>query len=554
MLPALGGPITRPAAPRAASSSRLRAEGIRGEGATAYDAANLLSPEGSDWNAYLASPDIEQNFSRDTIVARIRDLVRNDGWANGAITRILDSVVGGAMRLVAKPDYRALSLHSKSLDKVWADEFGRTAEALWRSYAYDPARWCDGGRRYTVAQLFRLAYRQHLVDGEAVALPLWLPERLGSGRARYCTALQLIDADRLSNPHLGIDTKYRRAGVEIDDWGAAVAYHIRRAHMGDWFNPVASVTWDRIERETEFGRPLVIHYFDSDRPGEHRGAGGVLRPVLTRMKMLSQYDSVELQSAIVNSVFAAYIESAANIEGVQDALQPDESGGDLAKIHGTFSDGRLRIKDGVIPVMRPGEKIVAMDTTRPATNYPAFEGAVIRNLAAALGTTAEQISQDWSRVNYSSARAALMEAWKTLQRRRHDFAYGFCTPFYNCWLEEAIDRGELPMPAGAPDFIDARAEYSGCMWMGPPRGWIDPLKEAQAAVLRMAAGLTTLEQECAEQGLDWEEVVEQLATERNRLKQLGLPLPQLFGQVQNGEGGGSEDIDQVAQKPERPQA
>lgn len=559
--PALPAPAPIPA--RVAPPPRPRTLAIRGEGVTAYDAANMFSPEGRDWNAYLASPDVEQNFFRDVIVARIRDLVRNDGWANGAISRILDGVVGGDLRLVAKPDYQALSLQSKTLDKQWADEFGRAAEALWRSYSRDPGRWCDGGRRYTVPQLFRLAYRQKLVDGEALGLPLWLPERRGFGRARYCTTLQLIDTDRLSNPHLAIDTKYRRAGVEIDDWGAPVGYHIRRAHMGDWFNAVASVTWDRIDRETEFGRPLVIHDFDSDRPGEHRGAGGLLRPVLTRMKMLSQYDSVELQAAVVNSVFAAYVESSADLASLQDALNAppavgwQHGGQDSPPVPGggPYADSRLKVGDGVLPVLRPGEKLVSVDSKRPSTNYPAFENAVIRNLAAALGMTAEQLSQDWSRVNYSSARAALLEAWKTLQRRRHDFGVGFCTPFYSCFLEEAIDRGELPMPAGAPDFVEARAEYSHCRWMGPPRGWIDPVKEAQAAVLRMDAGLTTLEQECAEQGLDWEEVVEQRALERARFDKLKLPHPTWMGvDMGRDDGDASGGATDVAKKPVKPQA
>jgi capsid protein len=48
------------------------------------------------------------------------------------------------------------------------------------------------------------------------------------------------------------------------------------------------------------------------------------------------------------------------------------------------------------------------------------------------------------------------------------------------------------------------------------------VKEAQAAQIRMDAGISTLEDECAEQGLDWEEVLEQRARERSRMEELGL--------------------------------
>ena len=54
------------------------------------------------------------------------------------------------------------------------------------------------------------------------------------------------------------------------------------------------------------------------------------------------------------------------------------------------------------------------------------------------------------------------------------------------------------------------------------RGWIDPVKEAQASQIRMQIGLSTLEEECAMQGMDWEEVLEQRAREQAKLQALGL--------------------------------
>ena len=74
----------------------------------------------------------------------------------------------------------------------------------------------------------------------------------------------------------------------------------------------------------------------------------------------------------------------------------------------------------------------------------------------------------------------------------------------------------------AADFYTNRFAYTRAKWIGPGRGWIDPVKEAQAAQIRMDAGISTLEDECAEQGLDWEEVLEQRARERSRMEELGL--------------------------------
>lgn len=76
----------------------------------------------------------------------------------------------------------------------------------------------------------------------------------------------------------------------------------------------------------------------------------------------------------------------------------------------------------------------------------------------------------------------------------------------------------------APDFYANRYAYTRCKWIGPGRGWVDPVKEAQACQLRMEIGLSTLENECASQGLDWEEVVEQRVREKNKLKEMGLDI------------------------------
>ena len=72
----------------------------------------------------------------------------------------------------------------------------------------------------------------------------------------------------------------------------------------------------------------------------------------------------------------------------------------------------------------------------------------------------------------------------------------------------------------APDFYENRYAYTRCKWIGPGRGWVDPVKEAQACQIRMDIGLSTLEAECAGQGLDWEEVLEQRAREKERMKKL----------------------------------
>lgn len=494
---------------------------------TPYDAADIYGEHVAAWRPYLWSPDGELNMYRDRIVARVRDMVRNDGWASGAVTRILDNAIGAAFRPNAKPDYRALRIYSgAAFDDVWADEFAHAVEAHYRGWAYDLGRYCDAQRNLTVSQIMYLAFRHWLVDGDALAMLYWLPERVTPGRARYATSVQVIDPDRLSNPQLRFDQMTMRGGVEVDAYGAAIAYWLRQAHQGDWFDAAQSVTWERIPRETGWGRPIIVHHYEHHRAQQHRGGAGILAPVLQRLKMLAKYDVTELDAAIINSIFGAYIESPFDQQLVESALgDGDELNAYQCARADFHGERRISLGESRVPILFPGEKINAVTAARPTSNFKDFEASVLRNAAAGIGISAQQLSQDWSDVNYSSARAALLEAWKTLHRRRHDFASGFAQPIYAAWLEESMDVDELPLPAGAPEFMECRAAYARAEWIGPGRGWVDPVAEKKGAILGMDAGLSTLQAECAEQGLDWEEVLIQRAKEVRRFAQLGLSTP-----------------------------
>lgn len=505
---------------------------LAGGGRIPYDAADVYGQHMAEWNPYLLSPDTELNAYRDRIVSRVRDLVRNDGWASGAVTRILDNAIGAVFRPIAKPDYRYLAQLSgnKAFDAVWADEYGKVVDSLYRNWSESAGRYCDVQRKSTMPQLLRLGFRHKIIDGDALAQVAWLPERVGPGRARYATAIQVIDPDRLSNPQQSFDVQHIRGGVEIDEHGAATWYHIRKAHQGDWFDAARAISWDRIPRETSWGRPVIVHDYDMDRAGQHRGGVGVLGPVVHRLKALIKYDGAELDAAILNAIFAAYVESPNDPQLVESALGDASEISAYQGLRTEYHDQkRLSLSGARMPILFPGERITTVTAARPTSNFADFEKAVLRNFASAAGMSAQQVSQDWSDVNYSSARAALLEAWKTLDRRRTDFGVGFATPLRGGWLEEVHDVERLPMPARAPAFMEAREAYMRAKWLGPARGWIDPVAEKEGAVMGMEAGLSTLEAECGEQSLDWEEVLDQRSIEEKAFKDRGLALPNSWG-------------------------
>lgn len=157
----------------------------------------------------------------------------------------------------------------------------------------------------------------------------------------------------------------------------------------------------------------------------------------------------------------------------------------------------------------PSDRLDLNTQPRQTAGYPAFQKSFLQAFAANLGISYEQLSMDWSSTNYSSARAALVEVWRGVMRIRQRLVEGFALPVYAAWLEDALDAGTIMPPRGCADFYDAPAAWLNATWIGPARGFIDPVKEAQASALRIKAKISTLERENADQGEDWEQVLAQ---------------------------------------------
>lgn len=505
---------------------------------SAYAAASHTSQELAGYRPPYVPADTAINGQRDKILARVHDLVRNDGWASGGVTSYLDSVIGADLRLSVKPRWRALQALDSRFDAAWAKEFAKTVEALWWTWANDIQKFSDAARQNTIGELFCLAFRHRLLDGDAVALGHYDPNR----SSQFATFLEVMHPARMSNPDGQQDTPTLRDGVARDaEFGAAIGYHFRGTHPGEGsYSGMDQFTWTYVPRERPWGRQNVIHSFEKTEAGQSRGVSR-FAPIVERLKMLTQYDRTEVQAAVLNAVLAAYITSPFDHTLFENAMTPDDAGQGI----GAYQEERLAFHNeaktqfnGVrLPTLFPGEEVKFIDSKRPNQAFADFERQALRNIASGMGISYEQLSRDWSQTNYSSGRLALIEVWRSYHADREKFANSFATPVYALFLEEIMNKGLVPMPADV-DFWDNPTAFSGCKWIGPARGWVDPTKEAQAAQIRMENGLSTLEDECAEQGKDWEDVIEQRARERQAWAEHGLPDPQ---QPVVKEQGGQDD-------------
>ena len=474
---------------------------------TAYRGASFRARELASWLPPWMSADAELLPEQPALVARSRDLGRNHGIASGAFQTLVDNVVGTGLRLSAKPDYRALGR-----TKEWADAWAKNVEGLWRGWAGSVD--CDVARQLTFNSQCAQAFRTAMMSGDAVALVLWQPERGG----RFATTIQLVDPDRLGNPQMTPATPTLRGGIETDPYGAPLAYWLRRAHPFDvgGFGTVASAEWDRVPAATPWGRRRVIHLHDKERTGQSRGKP-ILAPVMSTFRSFDHYERSELQAAVVNAMIAAFIETPMDSADIAELLS-GEAGPTYLKQR---DEWQAQLKSGSIIPMLPGDRMAAFTPSRPNAAYGDYTTNILRHIGVALGIPLELLMKDFSKTNYSSARAALLEAWRFFLGRRTWLTTYFADPVYVAWLEEAVGRGLVE----APTFYEDQAAWCRCAWIGAGRGWVDPLKEAQASRARIDGRISTLERECAEQGLDWEEVLEQQAREQAMMAELGLTMP-----------------------------
>lgn len=484
------------------------------------EGASQISRELASWYARSLPADVIINPNKQTVDARANDMVYNDGYASGAVTMHKDSIVGGQYTLNAQPNWRVLGLSEE-----WAEEFQTEVESKFTLWAESLNNYPDASRINTLTGLTRLAVAVFCYTGEVLATVEWLRQ---SNRP-FKTAIQMLEVERLSNPYLNEDTTTLRGGIERNRYGEPIAYHIRSAHPNAPFYGSENYTWKRVVARKPWGRQQVIHIIEQNRPDQSRGLSDMVA-VLKQMRMTQRYQDIVLQNAVLNATYAATIESELPPEAAYDQLgqggTTDWAAQFLSQV-AAYTGNSKNIKiDGVkIPHLYPGTKLKLQNAGTPGGVGERFEESLLRHIAASLGLSYEQFSRDYTKTNYSSARASMNESWKFMQARKKVVADRFATSIYTLWLEEAINAGQIVTVTRAmPNFYDGlnKEAYTRCNWIGASRGQIDEWKETQAAALRIEKGLSTFEIEAARLGVDFRELMAQQAREKNMREQLGL--------------------------------
>lgn len=470
-----------------------------------YIGASYSNRSTSQWATRGSDPDSAILFDLPTLRNRSRDMLRNTPIALGAINTNCTNIVGTGLILQSRIDREVLNISDEE-----ASSWESNTEREFRLWA--ESQECDAARTLTFVSIQELALRSCLENGDVFVLMPYI-NRKGSP---YKLKLQLIEADRICNKGHAANTQTLSGGVERDDNGAPIAYHILDQHPGSIYG-AHTWTWKVIPAfGAKTGRRNVIHLFRTLRPGQNRGVP-YLAPVIEMLKQLGRYTDAELMAAVISGMFTVFIKTEQGDGDLALMTPASEAGQDAA----SKASGDYKLSSGAIVGLGKGESIEVADPKRPNVAFDPFVMAILRQVGVALEIPFEILIKHFTS-SYSAARAALLDAWKYFSSRRDWLAMNFCQMVYEAWLDEAISTGRID----APGFFDdplIRKAYCGSEWPGPAKGMIDEKAEVQAAQLRIEAGITTLTEETAAMtGGDWLKKHPQTVKEHNMRKAAGL--------------------------------
>lgn len=460
--------------------------------ASSYTGASRSKRSLKEWSVSSGDADTDTLDDIDTLRERSRDLVRNAPLATGALKTKTTSIVGTGLRLNAQIEREFLGLSDDE-----ADEWEANTEREFNAWA--GSQECDIERTLNFYSMQALAFHATLESGDSfVTLPF--VDRPGS---IYGLKLQLIEADRVSNPKWQRDSAQLSGGIERDRNNAPIRYWFSRQHPGNLISR-DKFEWDAVQAFRRNGQRNVLHLYHKLRPGQSRGVPD-LAPVIDTLKQLDRYTEAEITSAVISGMFTVFIKT----EGDADMAPMEPTSETGAKA----SDKDYKMSSGAIIGLDSQESIETADPKRPNEAFDPFVQAILRQIGAALQIPFEILVKHFT-ASYSAARSAFEEAWRFYMTQRGWLSAYFCQPIYEAWLAEAIARGRINAP-GYLDDPSIRKAYSGAEWIGPAKSQIDPLKETQASKLRIEAGLSTKKRETTQMtGGDWMRDTKQRAKER----------------------------------------
>lgn len=512
-------PAAPPAPTRSAKAARRLRQVPRTGGVVAYDAGRQSRLD-LGWTPPSAGPNRLAEETLPLARRRIRDLVDNNPIIAGACKTIRANVVGTGID--AQPNTEWPDLNEQIAER-W--EVRKQAVDIERSetLGQNQGRWFE--------EVFAAG---ECGSGYPVA-PAWNDYKEGP-------AIELVDSDRfdfLRNEFLRRNGNGRRIrqGVEFDELGRRVGYHVLLDHPDDV--GVLSMA-SAMARESKFISSRNLHLgFVPRRINQIRGVPWPVS-VVASARMEDAFLEAMLLLARASACVGLYL-TGANVEAVMAANEQDAS--DPAYCVSPEGDPITRLSAGLIGLLPEGVKPELLSPDVPGPTFEATDQVLLRRMAAGLGISYATLARDFTKSTFAATRGEQLEdrkGYRPLQRltwTQHS------QRFYELGIRYDIASGALKLTAQQRQAFrdDPRRLYRAIV-IAPGWEWVDPQREAQADKTAIEIGAKSVAEVAASRGRHWRDIAdEQLQYEkylREQRAKLGLSVPPPPG---GGASGQDED-------------
>jgi len=430
--------------------ARFDAAQTTAENARHWAMADAMSADGA------GSADVRRKLRQ-----RARYEVANNSYAKGIVLTLANDCIGTGPRLQLLADDSQINRRIEMAFAEWSEAVN-LAEKL---RTMRMAKSTDG-------ETFAVMTANPMIDS---------PVKLD---------VQLVEADRVASPLMALRPVANDVdGIMLDAWGNPQTYTILRQHPGDltaW-----KTQYDLVPADA------VVHWFRSDRPGQHRGIPEIT-PALPLFAQLRRYTLAVIAAAETAADFAAVLFTDAPANGEAQALEPMDV---------------VELEKRMATVLPDGWRLGQIEAQQPATSYAEFKREILNEIARCLNLPYNIAACNSSGYNYASGRLDHQTYYKSIRVEQSHLAEAVLDPIFAAWIGEA----EL-----LSDFAFLRTMDAGHQWFFDGTEHVDPAKEANAQATRLASNTTTLAAEYARQGKDWETELRQRAKEQALMTELGL--------------------------------
>ncbi len=457
---------------------------------------------------YPANPSVGFSFYKEELQSCNQGLYYETAIGKAAIDALTHYVVGPGLVPMASPERDILGWTEEETER-----FQKEAESFYRLVTGNAA--IDYYGKNPFRQLQQIAFKTICIVGDVL---LHTGYRRTKGGIR--PFVQVISGKYVMNPGNGIDTSKMIGGVEFDEHGKEIAYHvmITGENLEDTFETI------RCPRYTAKGRKAfdLVTLGLSD-PMQTRGIP-VLNSVKDDILSMTKFKELHLTKAAIQALFTVFIEKSQDDEPGAESLKEklkniaepeyqenEPSGNDIALGTGNIIEGN------------PGEKFVSVESQPQASDFETYMKSILTLVAPAVGGMSYEMLVNSYNASFSASRATIGACEKNFRILRDDFQKKFLEPVYRLVVEYGILTGHIT----APGYMEGDGLYKDAVlastWVGVTPVQVDPTKEVRGYADAIKANLCTHEQAIrALYGSDADEVFQRLAKERKQLEESGL--------------------------------